>query len=110
MGVDREITCKHNSVARGNFRSCGSCILTLLKLLFTVFFLPELFTKRFKSAAMLAVFAVSAVVHEYALALCLSFFYPVLFVLFMFFGSKCLGAPRGPALKEEFRKWSVESV
>ncbi|XP_049724394.1 sterol O-acyltransferase 1 [Elephas maximus indicus] len=45
-----------------------------------------LFTKRFKSAAMLAVFAVSAIVHEYALALCLSFFYPVLFVLFMFFG------------------------
>ncbi|KAM9211838.1 sterol O-acyltransferase 1 [Dugong dugon] len=44
------------------------------------------FTKRFKSAAMLAVFAVSAIVHEYALALCLSFFYPVLFVLFMFFG------------------------
>uniref|UniRef100_A0A8C7AND6 O-acyltransferase n=1 Tax=Neovison vison TaxID=452646 RepID=A0A8C7AND6_NEOVI len=45
------------------------------------------FTKRFKSAAMLAVFAVSAVVHEYALAICLNFFYPVLFVLFMFFGS-----------------------
>ncbi|XP_006887791.1 PREDICTED: sterol O-acyltransferase 1-like [Elephantulus edwardii] len=44
------------------------------------------FTKRFKSAAMFAVFAVSAVVHEYALALCLNFFYPVLFVLFMFFG------------------------
>ncbi|XP_024408785.1 sterol O-acyltransferase 1 [Desmodus rotundus] len=45
-----------------------------------------LFSKRFKSAAMLAVFAVSAVVHEYILAVCLSFFYPVLFVLFMFFG------------------------
>ncbi|XP_054443681.1 sterol O-acyltransferase 1 [Pteronotus mesoamericanus] len=45
-----------------------------------------LFTKRFKSAAMLAVFAVSAVVHEYILAMCLNFFYPVLFVLFMFFG------------------------
>ncbi|KAF4018613.1 hypothetical protein G4228_010015 [Cervus hanglu yarkandensis] len=44
------------------------------------------FTKRFKTAAMLAVFAVSAVVHEYALAVCLNFFYPVLFVLFMFFG------------------------
>ncbi|XP_037681184.1 sterol O-acyltransferase 1 isoform X3 [Choloepus didactylus] len=44
------------------------------------------FSKKFKSAAMLAVFAVSAVVHEYALAVCLSFFYPVLFVLFMFFG------------------------
>uniref|UniRef100_M3Y1H4 O-acyltransferase n=1 Tax=Mustela putorius furo TaxID=9669 RepID=M3Y1H4_MUSPF len=46
----------------------------------------KFFTKRFKSAAMLAVFAVSAVVHEYALAICLNFFYPVLFVLFMFFG------------------------
>ncbi|CAO2637337.1 Sterol O-acyltransferase 1 [Lemmus lemmus] len=44
------------------------------------------FSKRFKSAAMLAVFALSAVVHEYALAVCLSYFYPVLFVLFMFFG------------------------
>ncbi|XP_036615269.1 sterol O-acyltransferase 1-like [Trichosurus vulpecula] len=44
------------------------------------------FSRRFKTAAMISVFAVSAVVHEYALALCLSFFYPVLFVLFMFFG------------------------
>ncbi|XP_012870972.1 PREDICTED: sterol O-acyltransferase 1 [Dipodomys ordii] len=46
----------------------------------------KFFTKRFKSAAMLAVFAMSAVVHEYALAVCLSYFYPVLFVLFMSFG------------------------
>ncbi|XP_075384080.1 sterol O-acyltransferase 1 [Tenrec ecaudatus] len=45
-----------------------------------------LFTKRFKSVAMLSVFAVSSVVHEYILAICLNFFYPVLFVLFMFFG------------------------
>ncbi|XP_051854820.1 sterol O-acyltransferase 1 isoform X1 [Antechinus flavipes] len=44
------------------------------------------FSRRFKTVAMISVFAVSAVVHEYALALCLSFFYPVLFVLFMFFG------------------------
>ncbi|XP_021121013.1 sterol O-acyltransferase 1 isoform X3 [Heterocephalus glaber] len=44
------------------------------------------FSKRFKAAAMLAVFTLSAVVHEYALAVCLSYFYPVLFVLFMFFG------------------------
>ncbi|XP_036129401.1 sterol O-acyltransferase 1 isoform X2 [Molossus molossus] len=44
------------------------------------------FTKRFRSAAMLAVFAVSAVVHEYILAVTLNFFYPVLFILFMFFG------------------------
>ncbi|XP_072504626.1 sterol O-acyltransferase 1 [Notamacropus eugenii] len=44
------------------------------------------FSRRFKTAAMVSVFAVSAVVHEYTLALSLSFFYPVLFVLFMFFG------------------------
>lgn len=51
----------------------------------------QFFTKRLRAAAMLAVFAVSAVVHEYALAVCLNFFYPVLFVLFMFFGSEYLG-------------------
>ncbi|XP_054976313.1 sterol O-acyltransferase 1 [Sorex araneus] len=44
------------------------------------------FSKKFKSAAMLSVFAISAVVHEYAMAIILNFFYPVLFVLFMFFG------------------------
>ncbi|XP_044533025.1 sterol O-acyltransferase 1 [Gracilinanus agilis] len=44
------------------------------------------FSRKFKTAAMMSVFAVSAIVHEYALALCFSFFYPVLFVLFMFFG------------------------
>lgn len=53
-----------------------------------VFSVPQFFSKRFKSAAMLGVFAMSAVVHEYALAVCLSYFYPVLFVLFMFFGSE----------------------
>lgn len=44
------------------------------------------FSKRFKPAAVLAVFTLSAIVHEYALAVCLSYFYPVLFVLFLFFG------------------------
>lgn len=44
--------------------------------------------KRFKPAAMLFVFTVSAVVHEYILAVCFGFFYPVLFCLFMCFGSK----------------------
>ena len=44
-----------------------------------------------RAVAMLAVFAVSATVHEYALAVSLNFFYPVLFVLFMFFGSEYLG-------------------
>ena len=37
---------------------------------------------------MLLVFTVSAVVHEYILAICFGFFYPVLFCLFMCFGSK----------------------
>ncbi|XP_072919419.1 sterol O-acyltransferase 1 [Hemitrygon akajei] len=45
-----------------------------------------LFTHRFKAAAMLSVFTVSAVVHEYVLAVCFGFFYPVLFCLFMCFG------------------------
>ncbi|KAM4641174.1 sterol O-acyltransferase 1 [Discoglossus pictus] len=44
------------------------------------------FGKRFKAAAILSVFAVSAVVHEYALGICFGFFYPVLFILFMGFG------------------------
>lgn len=42
--------------------------------------------KRFRAAAMLFVFTVSAVVHEYILAVCFGFFYPVLFCLFMCFG------------------------
>ncbi|XP_028300304.1 sterol O-acyltransferase 1 isoform X3 [Gouania willdenowi] len=42
--------------------------------------------KRFRTAAMLLVFTVSAVVHEYILAICFGFFYPVLFCLFMCFG------------------------
>ncbi|XP_035033302.1 sterol O-acyltransferase 1 [Hippoglossus stenolepis] len=42
--------------------------------------------KRFRAVAMLFVFTVSAVVHEYILAICFGFFYPVLFCLFMCFG------------------------
>uniref|UniRef100_A0A3P8QXP6 O-acyltransferase n=1 Tax=Astatotilapia calliptera TaxID=8154 RepID=A0A3P8QXP6_ASTCA len=42
--------------------------------------------KRCRPAAMLFVFTVSAVVHEYILAICFGFFYPVLFCLFMCFG------------------------
>ncbi|KAM9408179.1 sterol O-acyltransferase 2 [Pholidichthys leucotaenia] len=38
--------------------------------------------KRFRAAAMLSVFIVSAVVHEYALAMGFGFFYPVMFFLF----------------------------
>ncbi|XP_017262424.1 sterol O-acyltransferase 1 [Kryptolebias marmoratus] len=42
--------------------------------------------KRFRPAAMLCVFTLSAVVHEYILAICFGYFYPVLFCLFMCFG------------------------
>uniref|UniRef100_G3PA82 O-acyltransferase n=2 Tax=Gasterosteus aculeatus aculeatus TaxID=481459 RepID=G3PA82_GASAC len=42
--------------------------------------------KRFRPVAMLFVFTLSAVVHEYILAICFGFFYPVLFCLFMCFG------------------------
>ncbi|KYO24289.1 sterol O-acyltransferase 1 [Alligator mississippiensis] len=45
-----------------------------------------LFGKKFKAAAMLSVFAISAAVHEYVLAVCFGYFYPVLFCLFMCFG------------------------
>ncbi|XP_066453489.1 sterol O-acyltransferase 1 [Eleutherodactylus coqui] len=44
------------------------------------------FGRRFKAAAMLSVFIVSAVVHEYALGICFGFFYPVMFILFAGFG------------------------
>lgn len=49
---------------------------------------PQLSNRRFRAAAMLSVFIVSAVVHEYALALCFGFFYPVMFCLFAVFGGK----------------------
>uniref|UniRef100_A0A3Q3JSG7 O-acyltransferase n=1 Tax=Monopterus albus TaxID=43700 RepID=A0A3Q3JSG7_MONAL len=42
--------------------------------------------KRFKPAAMLLVFTMSAVAHEYILTLCLGFFYPVIFCLYMGIG------------------------
>ncbi|XP_058486611.1 sterol O-acyltransferase 2 [Solea solea] len=42
--------------------------------------------RKFRTAGMLSVFIVSAVVHEYALALGLGFFYPVMFCLFAVFG------------------------
>ncbi|XP_068807903.1 sterol O-acyltransferase 1 isoform X3 [Struthio camelus] len=44
------------------------------------------FGKKFKAAAMLLVFTVSAAVHEYVLIICFGYFYPVLFCLFMCFG------------------------
>ncbi|XP_051933233.1 sterol O-acyltransferase 2 isoform X1 [Hippocampus zosterae] len=42
--------------------------------------------RKFRTAAMLSVFIVSAVVHEYALAMGFGFFYPVMFCLFAIFG------------------------
>ncbi|XP_063057976.1 sterol O-acyltransferase 1 [Engraulis encrasicolus] len=42
--------------------------------------------KRFRTGAIFFVFTVSAGVHEYILAICFGFFYPVLFCLFMCFG------------------------
>ncbi|XP_077458115.1 sterol O-acyltransferase 2 [Stigmatopora argus] len=41
---------------------------------------------KFRTAAMLSVFMVSAAVHEYALAMGFGFFYPVMFFLFAIFG------------------------
>ncbi|KAJ7998850.1 hypothetical protein DPEC_G00209240 [Dallia pectoralis] len=42
--------------------------------------------KKFRTAAMMSVFAVSALVHEYVFTLGFGFFYPVMFCLFAFFG------------------------
>uniref|UniRef100_A0A8C5I573 Sterol O-acyltransferase 2 n=1 Tax=Gouania willdenowi TaxID=441366 RepID=A0A8C5I573_GOUWI len=42
--------------------------------------------KKFRTAAMLSVFIVSALVHEYALAMGFGFFYPIMFFLFGIFG------------------------
>lgn len=42
--------------------------------------------RKFRTAAMLSVFIVSAVVHEYALTLGFGFFYPVMFFLFAIIG------------------------
>ncbi|XP_078390647.1 sterol O-acyltransferase 2-like isoform X3 [Cetorhinus maximus] len=46
----------------------------------------RIFGRRFRVAAMLSVFILSAVVHEYVLTLCLGYFYPVMFCLFAIFG------------------------
>ncbi|XP_069002990.1 sterol O-acyltransferase 2 [Embiotoca jacksoni] len=42
--------------------------------------------RKFRTAAMLSVFIVSALVHEYALSMAFGFFYPVMFCLFAIFG------------------------
>lgn len=64
-----------------------NCIVCYV-LVFSLLLLFQMSNKRFRAAAMLLVFTVSAVVHEYILAVCFGFFYPVLFCLFMCFGSK----------------------
>ncbi|XP_044851062.1 sterol O-acyltransferase 2 [Mauremys mutica] len=45
-----------------------------------------LFRGRSRVAAMLSVFIMSAIVHEYVITLCFGFFYPVMFTLFAIFG------------------------
>uniref|UniRef100_H3BA85 O-acyltransferase n=1 Tax=Latimeria chalumnae TaxID=7897 RepID=H3BA85_LATCH len=45
-----------------------------------------LFRQKFRTAAMLSTFIISAIVHEYVLTLCLGYFYPVMFCLFAVFG------------------------
>ncbi|XP_012696705.2 sterol O-acyltransferase 2 [Clupea harengus] len=42
--------------------------------------------RKFRCAATMSVFAISAVVHEYALTMCFGFFYPVMFFTFAFIG------------------------
>ncbi|XP_026559095.1 sterol O-acyltransferase 1 isoform X2 [Pseudonaja textilis] len=44
------------------------------------------FGKKFKAVAMLSVFMVSAAVHEYVMAICLGYLYPVMFSMFLCFG------------------------
>ncbi|CDQ96276.1 unnamed protein product, partial [Oncorhynchus mykiss] len=44
--------------------------------------------RKFRTAAMLSVFVVSALVHEYVFTLGFGFFYPVMFCLFAFFGGE----------------------
>lgn len=77
-----------NSVSRWHawimLELCAAGVLTCLISLLSF----QMSQKRFRAAAMLFVFTVSAVVHEYILAICFGFFYPVLFCLFMCFGSK----------------------
>lgn len=48
----------------------------------------QLSNRKFRTAAMLSVFIVSALVHEYALTLGLGFFYPVMFFLFAIIGGE----------------------
>lgn len=57
--------------------------------------LSQFFGKKFRAAAMLSVFTVSAVVHEYVLSICFGFFYPVLFCLFTCFGGEFQGRECG---------------
>ncbi|XP_018411699.1 PREDICTED: sterol O-acyltransferase 2 [Nanorana parkeri] len=45
-----------------------------------------LLNQKFRSGAMLAVFLISAAVHEYALTMALGYFYPVMFCLFAILG------------------------
>lgn len=48
----------------------------------------QLLGRRARGAAMLAVFLVSAVVHEYIFCFVLGFFYPVMLMLFLVVGGE----------------------
>lgn len=59
---------------------------------------PQLLGRRARGVAMLGVFLVSAVVHEYIFCFVLGFFYPVMLMLFLVFGGECnLYGPRWEA-------------
>lgn len=50
---------------------------------------PQLLGRQARGVAMLGVFLVSAVVHEYIFCFVLGFFYPVMLMLFLVVGGKC---------------------
>lgn len=60
---------------------CGSLVQCLLPAF-------QLFRGRSRVAAMLSVFIMSAIVHEYVITLCFGFFYPVMFTLFAIIGGE----------------------
>lgn len=60
-------------------------VFWLLNLFFSP---PQLSGHRLRSVATLSVFAISAVVHEYAVTMGFGFFYPVMFCLFAVIGGK----------------------
>ena len=72
--------------------SCLPCICLLSRecSVYLLLFLLQVlgFRKRFRWLAMYATFFISAVFHEYIIIVTFRFFYPVLFILFAFFGGE----------------------